>query len=544
MNLLRRTLLFAILTPFTSAAQEKSADIVAGKVLSARDGRPLAKALVSLERTNTSRAFATIYTDEEGNFRFDNVPAGKYRLQGRASGYTPSLYLQHDGLSTAIVTGAGLGTASLTLTLTPTASISGHILDDTGEPVIRANVTLYRRQTEGENKIVHFRSSFANEDNVFDFADLPPGRYFLSVTATPWYAVHPPLSQPGFIYRASVDPALDAAYPLTFYPAATSDTDASPIDLKPGDDFIGDLHLTPVHALSLSLSPPAAAQSSPVRSFNYTLSRTVFGQTEQVNAPMEGFDGTLRMTGLAPGQYQLRNNLQGKGSRDLGPVNLTSESVTLAPQPSVADGTASVHVSVHASEGTTIAKNTFVALRQRGDAGAISLNQTLNGKDEVDFDEVPAGEYRFAIYGPTRPPNLAGVQVNGQPVPTKVLRVNGTDAVKVDLTLGGTSTSIEGSVRTPEGKPFVPCMVILVPAGRDTNPDLFRRDQTDLDGSFTLPDVLPGNYLILALDDAWKIRWNDASTVTPYLLHALPVTVQPDGPQSVHLKEQVIPQPR
>ena len=47
------------------------------------------------------------------------------------------------------------------------------------------------------------------------------------------------------MFRSAVDPALNVAYPITFYPAATRDTDALPIDVKPGDDLITDIHLAP-----------------------------------------------------------------------------------------------------------------------------------------------------------------------------------------------------------------------------------------------------------------------------------------------------------
>ncbi len=549
MNLLCRVsvIVLANVLTLTALAQTRAGDSVDGKVLNEADGHPMANALVTLEQTASNNTFATVYTGEDGTFHFDGVPRGKYRLRGQASGFSPSLYLQHHELSTAIVTGAGLDTSSLTLKLTPSASISGHVLDDTGEPIVRANIILYRRQAEGEDRIAHFRNSFANDENTFDFGGLPPGRYFLAVTATPWYAVHPPLEQPEAVvmFRSSVDPALDVTYPMTFYPAATVDREASPIDLKPGDDFIADVHLTPVHALSITLPSTESSPSNRNRRvFGYSLSRTVFGHTENVMMQMEGFNDVQRITGLAPGLYDLRSNLQGTASRDLGPVTLSSDAVTLASQPSPAARSASVHVTVHTPEGVAVVKNTSLSLYQRGDSSAMNLNQPLDAKNSADFSEIPAGEYRFGIYSPGLSPNPASLQVNGQDVPTKVLRIAGTDTLQVDLTLGGKPTSIEGSVHDADGKAFVPSMVILVPAGKDTNPDLFRRDQTDLDGSFTLPNVLPGNYLLLAIDDAWEIRWNDSATVTPYLLHAIPVTVQAGGPQVFYLKETIVSQPR
>jgi Carboxypeptidase regulatory-like domain len=548
LGVLSTVLLSSVIT-FAGLAQQGAGDRVAGKVLSSPDGRPLANALVSLEETNSNHTFATVYTGEDGTFHFNGVPVGKYRLLGQASGFVPSLYLEHEGLSTAIVTWVGVDTSSLTLELTAAASISGHLIDDTGEPVVRANITLYRKQSGDENLIVRFRNGFTNDENTFDFGNLPPGRYFLAVTATPWYAVHPPPPEPPearVMFRPAVDPALDVAYPMTFYPAATRDTDALPIDVKPGDDFIADIHLAPIHALSITLpSGDNGVMDRGGRPFGYSLTRTVFGHPEPAAMQMEGFNGTQRITGLAPGQYELRGNLPGTASSDLGPITLTSESTTLDSQPAPATPSALVHVSLHTPEGTNLPKNTLISLYQRGNPSGVNLNQPLAGKDTVDFNEVPVGDYRFGIYGLAHPLNVAAVQVNGQDSPTRVLHVTGTDDVKVDLTLGDKPISIEGYVRRPDGKPSVPSMVILVPAGEDTSPDLFRRDQTDLDGSFTLPDVLPGNYLLIAVENAWGIRWNDPSTVMPYLLHAVPIAVRSDGgAQPIHLNRPVISQTR
>jgi hypothetical protein len=87
-------------------------------------------------------------------------------------------------------------------------------------------------------------------------------------------------------------------------------------------------------------------------------------------------------------------------------------------------------------------------------------------------------------------------------------------------------------------------MIVLVPAGSDTSEDLFRRDQSNLDGGFAFGDVPPGNYLVVAIDDGWSLRWNDATTLTPYLMHAIPLSVPSTGPSTIHLPEPLSAQPR
>jgi len=57
---------------------------------------------------------------------------------------------------------------------------------------------------------------------------------------------------------------------------------------------------------------------------------------------------------------------------------------------------------------------------------------------------------------------------------------------------------VEG-VAQRSGKPAPAAMVVLVPDDPEANLELFRRDQSDLDGSFALAQVVPGTYTILAI---------------------------------------------
>ena len=57
--------------------------------------------------------------------------------------------------------------------------------------------------------------------------------------------------------------------------------------------------------------------------------------------------------------------------------------------------------------------------------------------------------------------------------------------------------------------------------------DLLRRDQSNTDGSFNLEDVIPGDYILLAIDHGWGVNWQDAATLNRCLLHGVPLTVMP-----------------
>jgi len=74
-------------------------------------------------------------------------------------------------------------------------------------------------------------------------------------------------------------------------------------------------------------------------------------------------------------------------------------------------------------------------------------------------------------------------------------------------------------------KPVSGIMVVLAPQEMGDNTPLFRRDQSDSDGTFTLPDVVPGHYTALALRNAWDMEWASAEALRPYLAKGTPVVV-------------------
>jgi hypothetical protein len=71
-----------------------------------------------------------------------------------------------------------------------------------------------------------------------------------------------------------------------------------------------------------------------------------------------------------------------------------------------------------------------------------------------------------------------------------------------------------------------------------------RRDQSDSDGSFSLRDVPPGRYTVVAIEDGWKLNWTDREMIARYLPHGVPVTVSGQAGADVALSEPVPVQPR
>jgi len=79
---------------------------------------------------------------------------------------------------------------------------------------------------------------------------------------------------------------------------------------------------------------------------------------------------------------------------------------------------------------------------------------------------------------------------------------------------------------------------VLVPQDPADNAPLFRRDQSDSDGTFTLPDVVPGQYTVLAIANGWDLDWSNPTVLQPYLKRGAAVQVPPNGKLQVKVQVQ------
>jgi hypothetical protein len=87
-------------------------------------------------------------------------------------------------------------------------------------------------------------------------------------------------------------------------------------------------------------------------------------------------------------------------------------------------------------------------------------------------------------------------------------------------------------------------MIVLVPRNIEGNRDLFRRDQSDLDGTFSLQNVVPGSYTIVAIEDGWDLDWSEPQVIAGYLKRGRPIEVRPETSSPLQLKEAIEVQPK
>jgi protocatechuate 3,4-dioxygenase beta subunit len=503
-------------------------------------GGPLARARVTIADARNPRNTQSMVTSDDGRFDFKQVSAGKYSLQGAKRGFIPGLYDEHEQFSTAIVTGAGLDTVNLVLRLSPSAVLSGKILDDLGEPVRQAEVSLYREDRRaGVGRIQKFRAANTDDQGAYEFAQLDTGSYFVSATAKPWYALRPVSDhQPGTANLPSaIDPSLDTAYPITYYGDSTEPDDATPIPVRGGDHLEADIHLNPVPALHLLIRAP----ENQIDGFHMpTLEKPSFEGVEPVQPESIRMvaPGLFEVDGIAPGRYSIRDNGTGQGDED-SQIDITTNNQEL--DTTKAQLTATVKATIQVLGEATLPPQIEVALRNS--KMRMVAWSAMNAKGEVEFQNLAPGKYD--ILAGSRPKAYSVVQMSseGHVIAGHTLTVTAGASMTVALSLAGGTVNVEGFAKRA-GKGTSGAMIVLVPKNPETNRELFRRDQSDQDGSFLLRSIIPGTYTIVAIENGWDLDWSRPGVIAHYAKQGQTITVTNQTQSTMHLTDAVEVQPR
>lgn len=510
---------------------------IAGTVVSKTDGHALGRARVTVRDTKDPQKFESVVTADDGKFEFTGVPAGKYSLTGAKRGFIAASYEQHDQYSTAIVTGADLETEALVLRLAPAAVISGKILDESGEPVRRATVTLYYKDhNSGVDQIHQARGAQTNDLGEYEIASLMPGTYFLSASAQPWYAVHPQSDMGRQGKKKEPDPpenfdrSLDVAYPLTYYADVTDTDGATPIQVRGGERLQLEIHLNPVPSLHLLFRVPVLGNGG--YAFPQLKQPTFDGSTYfGIENPRMISPGLIEITGVPAGRYDIRISGSG-GATEMNGVDLVKDGEEIDTHH--AEALSTIKFSVQVLGEATLPARLSVGLRSehRRPAGG----RMLDGKGEAELDQIAPGKYEVTFWGPPRPYSIARMSAEGAIISGNSLTVGAGASATVTLTLVGGSSRIEGTARRA-GKAVAGAMVLLVPKDPEVDHTLFRRDQSDLDGTFALQNVVPGSYTVVAIEDGWELDWSRPEVIAPYLNHGQKIQVGGEMGKTIKLED-------
>jgi hypothetical protein len=515
---------------------------ISGTIVNSLTGAPLNQARVSITDTGDPANTAFIVTSGDGHFAFTSLQRGKFSLEGAKRGYLPGGYEQHQQFTTAIVTGTAFNTANLVLRLTPFARLSGEVLDETGEPVRGAGVQVWMlRQLPDGERVRPVSWDVTDDQGYYEFVGLGPGDYFLAVAAKPWYAVHPPALAPtGQNSPSGVSPSLDVTYPTIYNDGAIDTHGLAPISVHGGEQLQRDIHLSPVPVLHLIYRLPKDA--SPQNFRPPVFQRHVFNSEQYVQS--EGVrqidEGVFEVLGVPAGKYQVITQDSDSGHvQRSAEVNLLRDGQEL--DTAAGEAFATVKFSVNPPSHESLPQQLDIALR---DSQLHNVAyQTVDSSGQVQFENVPPGNYTVLAYSPTRRYSVARTQVSGIEIPGHALSVAPGSSPDVSVFLASGVVDVEGFAMRAN-KPCSGVLVALVPDDPQAHLEFFRRDQSNSDGSFILSGVIPGTYTLIAVEDAWNIPWQTPSALKRYVAHGQKLTVGELMTNTVHLPDALEVQSR
>jgi len=192
------------------------------------------------------------------------------------------------------------------------------------------------------------------------------------------------------------------------------------------------------------------------------------------------------------------------------------------------------HITLPAQ--TAFQQGAGIGIRNRNTGAMSSTGISPEGKFEFRNGAFPPGLYDVALLG------AAGFYVDhlesaGAKASGPSFEVLGTGAVDLTVYVARGVSRVEG-VAQRENKPVAGAMILLVPQNFTGDSFSIRRDQSDSDGTFTLQQVPPGIYTVMAIETGWDQEWANPSVVKRWMAQGEIIYVSPDNTNTVKVNVQ------
>jgi hypothetical protein len=542
----------------TNTTPEKESETIRGTVLNSVTHAPVGRALVH----SPDGRFATL-TDSAGHFEF-RIPSSEAggRNEGPISdpGATspaeetnypaflmarkPGFLSNEDPMGTQI----SPGQKEVTIYLAPGALIVGHVVVAGSGTTERVQVEIYRRKIEDGHAHWSSAGTFRTwSDGVFRFSELSPGTYKLFT--------HELIDRDPLTY----DPQGQLyGYSPVYFAGADNFAAGTTIQLSAGITFEGDLSLkrSEYYPVELGLTNPpegarvrvavdAGGEGGP----GYVLSYN--SQTQKIHGFLPDGAYTVRVLTVGPSSQTGTAYISVKGA----PV--TGSTVTLVPSATISVNLKEEFTSTERSDGG-VQSESFAGFQtwsgryfgvrlesadEFGQERGPSLRRPAGPEDEsLEIENVNPGRYWVrvdAARGYVASLKCGETDLLHQPL---VVPASGSTA-PIELTLRDDGAKIEGVIEdvarvsgssTPAFQ--TPPHVYFIPPGNSTGQ--FREALASPDGSFSLEQIPPGDYQVLALDGAQpELEYRNEEVMQKYRSWGQAVRLGPG--QSVQMRLRV-----
>ena len=536
-------------------AREPGKFKLSGVVLNSVTGEPISRALVQVF---VGRQHAAL-TGPDGKFELDGLDAGRTMVVAQKPGFFSDQETGHVSTQPKLVE-VSAATGDVIVRLVPESIIHGHLRDADHEPVEQALVRVnLSRVIEGRRYWTTLGQANTNPAGEFRVASLPPGRYYISVTAS---------------QRSPLSLQVSEGYTSIYYPAVPESSATNALELSAGQKLSLDFSLLPEPAFKISgkVSVPPSGQVSYIQIVDR------FGQPLPFPTRMERQSGkfeiasvpagtyTLLATGNDEAQHQLRAELVLGVSAAVSGLHLF-----LTPAPSLQvkvetnfaklqsletddpailgagfDGqrAMAVHISRGNREKTGSAPSPQVSVRLRSTGpvqhDAWSVFEGPPGHQSIALINIASGRYAVDVQAQTYQAYVQSVVSGGANLFNEELVVKpGGKLPPVEVVLRDDGGTISGTVRAHD-LPFSGA-VIAVPTFAPLQ--FPRMARTAADGTFEFPNLAPGNYQVFAFDQIERVEYANRDVLRGYSSKAASVSISPAGKSVLVLQPILVDEP-
>jgi hypothetical protein len=389
-------LMFACL----ALAQDQTGN-VDGVVVDAVTHQPVRKATVSLNLRsgmgarpqNAGPKSAT--TDATGSFSLSSLDPGQYQLMVLHPNYPQS----QNAVRKIVEIKAGEKAAPVNIELIPAASVTGHVVDEDGDPMSGCIVQAAQQRNSGQNFFMT-NAQTSPEDGSYRIHGMAPGKYLLYATCR----------QPAFQPRPfSAGPELPpvAAYPTQYYPATGDAKSAELVELFPGVERAGvEFRMRPSPVTQIN-GTFASGFDARIRQFLNVQLTPIEGRQPWIgltNAVVDPENPTFRFPQVFPGSYILvafagGENAVGAGQRVEVKDTPIEVAVDLRPGMKV-EGTVEIEGNPSGATQPLTPNQVHIMLSPENLAGQPVPNVQANADGTFTLASVLPGRWRLIVNAP------------------------------------------------------------------------------------------------------------------------------------------------
>ncbi|HXT70137.1 MAG TPA: carboxypeptidase-like regulatory domain-containing protein [Vicinamibacterales bacterium] len=536
--------------PLTVTPKAGPAAEISGRVVD--DGsRGIGEATVWLVgQTSIQRAV----TDARGRFLFNNVASGEYVAVARKRGFYDGAFGKRraNGSPLPFSAGAGQATSDMQIELFRSGVIVGSVFDEANEPVVGARVIAIRRFFAGGDWRFFPAGSVTTDDQgMYRVYGLEPGEYIVTTPTAQLNVEVPdePLSAGGVPFTESPD----QAYPTVYYATTRYSLLSLPVTIGSGEIR---------YAVNFQWAPvPARAVSGRLTGFRELIGGQVVklvpidtrevGIANEAAVTISAPDGTFFFERVPAGEYRLEAGGAFGPPRTVD-VNFPDGS---NPPPEVFWGRERINVidedvknvvvemqtgrgvngTISAPAGVQWARVSIAIVPAIPGLARATAPPVANGR----FLTVPLipGDYFVRITG--LPPGiyLEGITVGGKDALDGAVELGSVEDQSIRVVLTDRPTTITGAVRDARMLPASGAAILVLPAASsEWSPNRSRQTRASMNGQFTVAGLPAGDYIVVAIDDAFAEGLQDERWIAQLRTLGTRVSLKQQESRTVQLR--------